>query len=511
MNADLNVNDYLEQVLLMVGWVVNNSLWDVMNATGLAIIPFVAMLVSTWYKVRGEGADEGNKGWLFINRVETSLIAMVVCYATTCAPVMPLSFQPVSVYEKTEGGQQCSANVIGNGKWGSGTTNAIDGQSASIPIWWAFVHAVSKGITNASVQAIPCQPDLTAIASEIDTQSIKDPALAREVGEFQRQCYGPARNKLFRSGNIDSSAARDTDWLGSRYFQNTSGYYDSFYALNPVPGFPYNASRDEARPNTGPGQPGYPSCNEWWASGDNSLYSRLHGQIDTTVWDGLSAAASFFSGGAQTTTDAAIRRLVSPRSGAANGNQKGIVAGYNSPAGDTTDNIVDAVSSVAGIAGAVTGTIFGKAGMDMLRQALPMVQYILIMAVVICLPFVIVISGYSFKVVGTATFGLFGLWFLTFWWELARWINNNLVQLLYGSDGGSLNQWLSVGTSAYDQAVLQFVMWGTYLVLPSLWIGALGWSGHRVGQAIGDNIGQGARGAKGAGDTGSNIAKKGLK
>lgn len=46
------------------------------------------------------------------------------------------------------------------------------------------------------------------------------------------------------------------------------------------------------------------------------------------------------------------------------------------------------------------------------------------MAIIICLPFVMAISIYSFKVAGMATFGLFALWFLTFWWEPARWINS---------------------------------------------------------------------------------------
>ncbi|MGJ8518380.1 conjugal transfer protein TraG N-terminal domain-containing protein [Carnimonas bestiolae] len=514
MNADLNVNDYLEQVVLMIGWVVNNAIWDVLNTTGMAIIPFVALLLGEWFKVRQDGFDEGNKGALWINRVETKALGMVVCYGFTCAPIMGLSFQPVDVHQRQDGGgQSCSVNVIGGGNWGSNTNNAIDGQTANIPVWWAFVHAVSKGITNASVAAIPCQPDLTAIATEIDTQSIKDPALAREVGQFQRQCYGPARDKLFREGKIDAKDAADTDWLGSRFFQNTNGYYNSLYASNPVPGFPYEASRDEARPNTGPGQPGYPSCSQWWSGGENSLYSRLHDQIDTNVWDSLSAASSFFSGGMQTAQDAAIRRLVSPKSGAANGNQRGIVSGYGSNTSedgtyDTMDMAVGEVaSSVAGFAGSVVGGLTGKAGMDMLRQSLPMVQYILIMAIVICLPFVVVVSGYSFRVVGTATFGLFGLWYLTFWWEMARWLNNNLVELLYGSEGASIS-WLSMGTSAYDQGVLLFVQWATYLLFPGIWMGTLAWAGHSVGNQLAGAINNGGKGAQRAGDKGTSMASK---
>ncbi|MHB0774588.1 hypothetical protein [Halomonas sp. WWR20] len=80
----------------------------------------------------------------------------------------------------------------------------------------------------------------------------------------------------------------------------------------------------------------------------------------------------------------------SQRAGSANGNLDG---GVISDVGDTL--------SMAG-----RRWRMGKAGMDMFKRALPMVQYILIMAVVICLPFVMTVSGYSIKVAGTATFGL---------------------------------------------------------------------------------------------------------
>ena len=257
MSAELNVSDYFEMVMLMIGWVVNNALWSSLMQTGLALVPFVALIASEWFKVRQEGEDEGNKGVLLIARIETRLYAMIICYAFTCVPMMSLSFNPVNAVERTNGsGESCSVAVIGQGQWGSNTLNAIDGQSAEIPLWWALVHAVSKGVTNVAVSSIPCSPDLQAITSEIDAQSITDPGLKRELGEFQRQCYGAARNRLFQQGGtIEALEGQDVDWLGSEFFLNTPGYYDSFYAGRPVEDFPYDANRDQARPGTGPGRP----------------------------------------------------------------------------------------------------------------------------------------------------------------------------------------------------------------------------------------------------------------
>ena len=490
--------------MLMIGWVVNNAIWSSLLQTGLALVPFVALIVSEWYKVRQEGEDEGNKGVLLIARIETQLYAMVLCYAFTCVPMMPLSFNPVNTVERTNpDGTQCSVAVIGQGEWDSTTLNSISGQTAEIPLWWGLVHAVSKGVTNVAVSSIPCTPDLQAITSEIDAQSITDPGLKRELGEFQRQCYGAARNLLFQQGGaITATDAQDVDWLGSEFFLNTPGYYDSFYAGRPVEGFPYQASRDQARPSTGPGRPGYPSCKEWWSDSTNGLYARLHEQVDTGLWD---TVASVF-----TSSDAegyVIRRLISHRAGSANGNQSIAVAGYGNLDGGIVSDVGDTLSMAAGGVGGALGAVMGKAGMDMLKRALPMVQYILIMAVVICLPFVMTVSGYSFKVAGTATFGLFALWFLTFWWELARWINSNLIDLLYNSEAAKLS-FVAAAQNGYDRLVLVFVEWATFLLLPSIWVATLAWTGMKVGSTFSQSFGEGAKGAKGAGDKGADIASK---
>ncbi|WP_186764387.1 conjugal transfer protein TraG N-terminal domain-containing protein [Pistricoccus aurantiacus] len=501
MNADLNVNDYFETVVLMIGWVVNNALWSSLMQTGLALVPFIALLASEWFRVRQEGEDEGNKGVLLIARLETRLYAMVLCYAFTCVPMMNLSFNPVNAIERTgTGGGQCGVAVIGQGEWGSTTLNSIGGQTAEIPLWWALVHAISKGVTNVAVSSIPCSPDLQAITSEIDAQSITDPGLKRELGEFQRQCYGAARNRLFQQGGtVDALDAEDVDWLGSRFFLETPGYYDSFYAGRPVAGFPFDASRDQARPGTGPGRPGYPSCREWWADGESGLYARLREQVNPGLW--ASFASVFTSADAE---DTVIRRLISQRTGSANGNQDIAVTGYGDLDGGS---IEDTLSMAAGGVGGAVGAVMGKAGMDMLKRALPMVQYILIMAVVICLPFVLTISGYSIKVAGTATFGLFALWFLTFWWELARWINSNLIDLLYNSEAAKLS-FVAAAQNGYDKLVLIFVEWATFLILPGMWVAVLGWTGMKVGQGVGNALSTGSQGAKGAGDKGSEMASK---
>ncbi|ERS83756.1 conjugal transfer protein TraG N-terminal domain-containing protein, partial [Halomonas sp. PBN3] len=107
----------------------------------------------------------------------------------------------------------------------------------------------------------------------------------------------------------------------------------------------------------------------------------------------------------------------------------------------------------------------------------------------------------SFKVAGMATFGLFAMWFLTFWWELARWINANLVDLLYRSDAAKLS-WLSAANNLYDRMVLQFVEGMMFLVLPTIWVAVLGWAGLKSGAAVAKGIGDGGNPSRQSGEKG---------
>lgn len=52
------------------------------------------------------------------------------------------------------------------------------------------------------------------------------------------------------------------------------------------------------------------------------------------------------------------------------------------------------------------------------------------MALVICIPLVTLCSAWDVKVVMTLTFVQFSLFFLTFWWELARWLDSWLLDVL---------------------------------------------------------------------------------
>jgi hypothetical protein len=135
---------------------------------------------------------------------------------------------------------------------------------------------------------------------------------------------------------------------------------------------------------------------------------------------------------------------------------------------------------------------------DSVRQALPMVQAVLLMALVICIPVVTVFSAYSVRTVLTLTVAQFALMFLTFWWELARWLDGAMMDLLYDSDTHSY--WNMAGIqNTQDDIIMMFVTGTMFIVLPAFWIGALSWAGIQLGGVIENATRTGSYEAKQAG------------
>lgn len=92
----------------------------------------------------------------------------------------------------------------------------------------------------------------------------------------------------------------------------------------------------------------------------------------------------------------------------------------------------------------------------------------MLMAVVVILPLILAFSEYETKTVITLTFVVFALNFLTFWWELVRW----LLTALYSLDTHS-NFNMAGFQNSSDDLIMNFVMASMFLVLPEFWMGAL--------------------------------------
>ncbi|MDU3078413.1 MAG: conjugal transfer protein TraG N-terminal domain-containing protein, partial [Mixta calida] len=320
--------------------------------------------------------------------------------------------------------------------------------------------------------------DMRQIRFEVQHTRIDNKALAQELQDFTNDCYSVALylwKQQDQGQTKDKTTLRDIEWIGSSTF--LSRYYPSLQSKLPRAAFPWSDSRDSGRPNTGRG--GYPTCSEWWSSADTGLKARVKDQADPDMWLRISAAMKMSGFNDSDYQEAVIRRLVSPESLTVS--QSGhVYAGYGGNADFTLDN---AAARVAAIGGTSLGSLAAFPAFDAMRQALPMVQAILLMAIYVMLPLILAFAAYEFKTVITLTFVIFALNFLTFWWELARWLDSWLLTALYSSDTHSRFNMAGLQNSS-DDLIMNLVMGAMFIVLPAVWLGALSWAGASVGVAV---------------------------
>ena len=499
----LYTNDYLEYYLTLVGWIIGNGIWEVLVASGIVALPLVVMVTQEWLKARTEGADEGNKGLLSTLRVESRLyIAMAVVYFA-CIPAITIDLTTLA-YD-TSRSNQCQVQVAEpqQTRWSKSFTT-LNHQSAQVPIWWFLVHSISKAVTGAAVAAIPCGTDLRQMRMDIDATRIHDPLLAQEVVDFSHACYGPARARLFMNRPGLSEAELDeVNWIGSTFFMNTPGYYDYYHAKNPMKAWDYEPKRDAGLAKFD-GAGGYPKCKQWWSDAGRGLRARLIEQVDPDLLTRIGKWAGFLS--KTEADDSMIRALTSPRQQAMS--QGAVYTDYGGQIEMTASNITARAASDLGL---TIGSIGFFPAMDVVRQALPMVLSFLKMALVICIPLVLLFGTYDLKSLMTITCVQFALFFVEFWFQLARWIDSTILDALYGWDAPHSNFNLLMGlNNSFADMLLNFVMATMFLVLPGFWMTALVWAGIRAGSVL-QGLTDGTKEAGQAGSKGSSVAIKAAK
>lgn len=496
----LYTNDYLEYYLTLVGWLVSNGIWDVLLDSGMFALPLFAILLQEWLRARGEGADEGNKGLLASTRIESRLWLATAVIMFAGIPFIHLDLSTLRFDESRS--EQCQYQVpapVDTG-WGRSFTS-LNNQSAQVPVWWFFVHSVSKAITGAAVAAIPCGTDLRQMRMQVNNTRLHDPVLAQEVADFTNDCYGYARAKLFMNRpNLTDELTNDINWIGSTYFSNQMGYYDTYQSKTPRTEWPYDPIRDMGLAQVRNGG-GYPTCSQWWRDSDRGLRSRLLNQVDSSLLEHFVRWASFMP--KDEVNDAIIRQVVSPSSQKMT--QGKVYTDYGGQAGGSLFNDM---SRVTGTVGLTVGTLAYFPAMDVVRQALPMVLAALKMALVICIPLVLMFSTYDLKTTITVSVVQFAIIFVDFWLQIARWIDTTILDALYGASSphSSLNPLMGMNNTQADM-LLNYVMAALFIILPAFWMTTLALAGVKAGATL-QGMSDGTNGAQQQGGKGKDAIKK---
>ncbi|TLG88630.1 conjugal transfer protein TraG, partial [Pseudomonas edaphica] len=302
---------------------------------------------------------------------------------------------------------------------------------------------------------------------------------------------------------LDDAQMDDINWIGSKLFVDSNGYYDSYRAKTPRSAWPYDANRDAGLAQV-PSGGGYPTCRQWWTDSEAGLRSRLLAQVDPKLLSSLGRWAGFLS--KAQVDDALIRAVAAPRQQTLNRGQ--VYTDYGGQVDMKTSNIAARGAADLGL---TMGSLGFFPAMDVVRQALPMVLSFLKMALTICIPLVLIIGTFELKALVTISCVQFALFFVDFWFQLARWIDSTILEALYGwsSPLSNFNPLMGLNNSFGDM-LLNFVMATMFLILPTFWVTALTWVGMHAGGAL-QGLTTGVGDAKAAGASGVGVASRVLR
>ncbi len=119
----------------------------------------------------------------------------------------------------------------------------------------------------------------------------------------------------------------------------------------------------------------------------------------------------------------------------------------------------------------------------------------------------LIFGTYDLRTVVTVSCVQFALFFVDFWFQLARWIDSTILDALYGWDSpphSNFNPLMGLN-NAFGDMLLNFVMAMMFIILPGFWVIALTWAGIKTGGIVG-GLATGSMDAKSAGGSGSRIA-----
>lgn len=479
----MEVGSAIDLYTTLLGWILYDKLWATLAETGLAYLPFLALIVrnfaTTWEKNGMEGAAASIRG------MEVQLAAMLTVAALAGSPVISLQSADLTYTAP------CGGATVNGGNSGTGydSTFQLGNNQAMVPVWWRAVMAVSAGFANAAVASTPCQGDLRRLNYRMDNTVIKDIDLKAQLDDFYQDCFLRARSQFISLGQPLPANYRpdDIDWPGSQYFQDTDGYYNNaninlaMRAHREIPNFPFDPARDAEYGGSSSSGWGKPTCYEWWTSETAGLRRRLVQQIDSGLLNGIVTTVTAQANGstAQSVQDDQIRKLFVQE-------QKATVAQSRS------ENAGVFMNAITGV-GAIISSVEQRSTIYALKQAAPIGQSLILMTVYLCLPFLLVFSSFSIQSVLLASLGIFAVRFLTAIWALATWVDSAMIQAL------GIEWWRHVFNGNQNVSVLiaNTVAGLMYIGMPLVWFAVIGWAGHTLASvglvaSVSDPVGKGA-------------------
>ncbi|STX55514.1 membrane protein [Legionella beliardensis] len=437
-----------------LGWQQYDVIYDALWQTGLLYVGFIAIV---WRFLKNllapagathHAAEHALNHFLFELAIAVFICGLFV-YPSMALQQKGLVFRPVC----TLGGEKTKDSSIKD----TGTTydesfaDVLTGQ-VKVPLVFLLLQNVASSTTYGLMKVTGCSDSLQAIKGDLISTHIPQ-ALKKQALDFHQQCYLEAKTAYLNTSRTAAEQAKvqkilqqyggedDLNWMGSKVLQTF--YYEDLKARSPVPGFSYasnpsshfeDAGKEDKAVAAHKPEYGYPTCAAWWdkikedlveASNKASWYDEHLGKWNVGHRVTQYKLKHKIGWGSQISADDFIARVLLQ-----DGTDLQLAA--NEALMDNTNGTFKTAASRALIN---TGQWFKSFTTTPLKreailQSLPIMQAFFYFFLIILTPFVLTLSGYSTKAVGSVCALLFMAIFMQYLWHLGSFLERATVNSL---------------------------------------------------------------------------------
>jgi hypothetical protein len=473
-------NNILEIYTLIFGWHMYDVIWDVFVGSGLALIPFIAAVITNFRDSYEDGDIQST-----IKALEINVVSMILVLMLCVIPYKGMEGKLATVqYDLANPDCHQPANVVGNG---DNTGTAYDDSfrdmqtlSAYKPVAWSFVEFLSTTITHTTIKSMSCVNNYDFMLMRISQITIQNPELRERVRDFEEVCYKKALERFYANpltlpANI--SPVDDIDWIGSRTLLNTVDEYYQHPEADTSDMEKYGFHRQPAiRASDAANETGaHPSCREVWLgeAGDETLGLRHLILEDIPADKAGDILDSWKDWGYQVATDGVtseetkedliIKMII--QADAANLRSQTNVDLTNNFDIDRSigGKVVDALLSLTGVSTNIEEFFTSQTVRQMLKVAGPMLLALIQMVVIMSAPFFLLFGRYKFDAFVSLALVYFSLEFINAIWAATFWFDNRVLDI-----------YLSSNADLFDKATNAFLV-GTVsvsstILLPTIWL-----------------------------------------
>lgn len=488
----LGVDSPLEFYTTIIGWRLYNDMWLIITNTGLAYIPFFAILITNFSQfARSQTKVNVTEGFLRVLEVKflmAMIVILVAGYPSVPLHTDQLRFQKICHTEKEE---------YKNKNYTFSTDPSLykhasfvsPKEQINVPVWWYAVMAFSSGFTYSAKQGLPCEDDLVS-QRYTDMSADLSSELLREIVDFTRQCYLPTHS-FARFGskriqpdkwhkdsydlNLKRYGKDELNWFGSLIFADTLGPYFYKGRLSHQERQPWNK---------------VVSCRMWLLGGEGykGIFHRIFDEKSrcvTRLTHTLERSKRLF--------ESEKKRLKnfnyqSPIKIAEHNCVRNIF--INNPTSEsnklyyslndvaihreqsTWDTVKSYFNTLTSDVGVLLYKLTNLPVSQSLQEAMPAGVTLIIMALYVIIPFGLVFSSYSIQFIVVCSVGLFAMKFTHYLFYLAKWITVNLFSIMGLAYSNN---------NSYAADIYMFVANSLFIVFPLVFIAIMAWAGIQVG------------------------------